>query len=1549
MPARSTTYAADWRSQPSPPSGTSLRLARLAATGLVLLLLFCLIFFLIRLFPSRATVAIACLPIQQYDPLAAGPIHYAWLDAKELEQLVAGTVDEDNDWFKRFGHASALWVQNDLLPRLAGKRADVLICAVWARLRWDSSGPGLVCSDWQPHHGLSAGDSGGGEPVVSLSDLLKEMAKNRAKHKILILDAGRGDVGPDGGMPSFDLEEFVQAELTELTTATLATGRVWVWLTDSSWEQSHVMPDQQRSVFHYFLAEALRGEADGITREGVDGVKDRRIDLAEAEEYVRREVSDWVWKHSHGGRTQTPRLLASGNAEPLADASQVVLRYLPRDAPSEKADRDTPETTADKAQDPALAPPAADTTTQDDGVSAGLSVADGSSGQGEQPTRGSEISEPTSPLPDATPATAESPATPNATGHPIASEPLLDREPAWPAAASATLQEILMKYTRAKKQPLLECAELESELSGWKPVDFAPHLVRRFDEVMVAYHGRAMSLPRQELEAALPETQYDAIEKEIVTIRNEVALRINGHHRNVCGFAKSFRGSRTQTTWDESPRVRELIRTRNQTLFELPYYIRMLTQLPGAVDEHGFHGDAQRLIAALKRLRLALESEILKRTPSGTGSAKWIVSIDPGGIETDLETLIGEVGKHRESLRDRLCLSSPEDLLLQDRLYLFDLLATPLLDPADRMRVMHRVLASPDTTPPVSGVQGDRARQRAERRVRLRALLAEEAALLVGSRDEQNALLWDRSEDGGEPTFRSEMALRLAPAWLSDLTTVSAPVGVPVYWRTEAAPRRFLPPTGSDPGPLPLSSQPKTLVWTLELPEGTVREGLDMSVEYPEDLLQVTGQEGLSVLGRKTWRIGPVANQTQFTLPLQVRPLKQDGSEIRVTIRLLGEGLEGLRATALLQLPEPSLLNVSIAGPEGTFGGDLRAALGTVSERERPVRQVEFDESARAKVAVRPYPSAPTAYEIHAGNPSRTDWHVRATVWVIPEELRLQHGQGFDPWDRSSQGPVSGCVLQARNEWTIPAGQTLPIPFFPQAAEPDSATEPDSEGPASPPVPATEPVEVGGGLLCLLEHSGQQQWLWIDVHPLHPEAYLKPEVLYHPAKQQLTIRILPDLQRLPPGLTRVRWEIPPELRDKIREQRHPTEFDLRADLGEISAGLTVDPAVQPSLPVVISADGYPRAFEYQCPMSGARSDRISAQRWRAKVLLYEVDEKGQFRRDERGELIPIPPDKAFSELEQIGVVFRADTPPPGGDLDFRLRVFVEAVKTPGSGAARGESREFFRDREVSVRMEQPESGPGFVLHSRIEELRAVLNTHVSNQRMIVRGEVRSIPREGGPPTLRSADQLSILHDAMPPRIVGISSTEITAGDLIEVSAEDQEHLSGVVQVRYALELGQTGELLEPKMARRHQSTPASKPIFQVPSDAFPPDQDHDLYLAATDGAGNTSVPVRYRIHVKAVPPEPAQEPEKMPPATKRIEGEVVYGRFSIRDAKILLKGPKEAATSSDLNGRFEFRDLPPGKYELHASGRYQGSLRSTTHPIDLTGPEPSVRKTLTLK
>lgn len=156
---------------------------------------------------------------------------------------------------------------------------------------------------------------GTGNPLaerIRFQELVAQLADGTAGTKLLILDAGGWPMGVDERLA---FNEFPTVAAQEL--AQIHDPHLWVLMSHSPWEVSHVSPVLKRSLFGNFVTAGLAGAADWN--------EDGAVSIFELSQYVRQRVSDAVRQVTAGAETQTPQLFWLAGSHPHHPGRQLLL------------------------------------------------------------------------------------------------------------------------------------------------------------------------------------------------------------------------------------------------------------------------------------------------------------------------------------------------------------------------------------------------------------------------------------------------------------------------------------------------------------------------------------------------------------------------------------------------------------------------------------------------------------------------------------------------------------------------------------------------------------------------------------------------------------------------------------------------------------------------------------------------------------------------------------------------------------------------------------------------------------------------------------------------------------------------------------------------------------------------------------------------------------------------------------------------------------------------------------------------------------------------
>ena len=348
FPTSSSTGGGHWRGRSGerPPSLAGLWIRRFAGVSTVLLLSILLVWFVWSIVPAHDhRVRVAAFQVEQYDlNLGLPSIAYAQVDVEYLR----GTLDE-NAVVCRAAAATRKGLE-DWLDEVSHVPADTLIVYLAAHILPHQGDLYVLGNDFR---GVD-GDFPRGE--TSLETVLRSVSAAPAKTKLVCLELGTLDWAPRLGVVADTRPHLVQ-ELC--SRPDLEAGDVYVLVSHSSLERSQVRwSDPPRSVFGYFLCQALQGRANANT--------DRRVDLGELTRFVQSQVGHSTWQLGGQSVTQRPVLLRLGSGRVEAGVDELQERVVVRLAAAETTQppantNQAAKPGAAKANRPAVEPSAATT------------------------------------------------------------------------------------------------------------------------------------------------------------------------------------------------------------------------------------------------------------------------------------------------------------------------------------------------------------------------------------------------------------------------------------------------------------------------------------------------------------------------------------------------------------------------------------------------------------------------------------------------------------------------------------------------------------------------------------------------------------------------------------------------------------------------------------------------------------------------------------------------------------------------------------------------------------------------------------------------------------------------------------------------------------------------------------------------------------------------------------------------------------------------------------------------------------------------------------
>jgi hypothetical protein len=352
-PVRSRGKLAQWQMDATHP-GSSRKVTALIVTVLLFVTVAGGLIALILLPAAPVEPYIVSIPIIEYRDSALPPNPWAERDA----ELLCSIYPEHADNAKANAQSREPFRQK--LKEIAH------LADGWQSFRKDQFNPDRpfilhICA-----HAATSGDLlyllpadaqvGNPQTWVKVEEILGAIEQCPARKKLLILDLARPTANPFTGPLIENTTARLHELLTRYQTADGANRLPCAVLTSCSpGEISLMMSVPRVSAFAFYLAEGLRGAADGYASSSSEIRKrDERVDLQEVAAFVTARVQRWAIQNH--GLTQTPVLYTNGlghldfalklRPAPWDDPDPGPLDYAGFEALSHWAERDTlsPET-----------------------------------------------------------------------------------------------------------------------------------------------------------------------------------------------------------------------------------------------------------------------------------------------------------------------------------------------------------------------------------------------------------------------------------------------------------------------------------------------------------------------------------------------------------------------------------------------------------------------------------------------------------------------------------------------------------------------------------------------------------------------------------------------------------------------------------------------------------------------------------------------------------------------------------------------------------------------------------------------------------------------------------------------------------------------------------------------------------------------------------------------------------------------------------------------------------------------------------------------------
>ncbi len=271
---------------------------------------------------DRFTAPLVAYPLEDVDALRRIPNLHVY--SREPALTTAASIAQFGEEMRRF-------TQGNHFDRKRG----VLLIYLNAHGVSDGGQSFLLCSDFM-RPGQEGHHDEGRYPLPELLQNLDQQQSPTAL-TLLILDAGHLEDDPRIGMAVNEFPRLVEQQVKSLRDQPL-----WVLLSHSVFQTSHVDRCRRKSVFGASVAEALEGKADGqLNGQAADGY----VSLPELYQYVHHRCTQWC--RAIGAPPQTPLLMRAGSGlveladleKPEMTGKQYRLLYLKVPVGAQEADQ----------------------------------------------------------------------------------------------------------------------------------------------------------------------------------------------------------------------------------------------------------------------------------------------------------------------------------------------------------------------------------------------------------------------------------------------------------------------------------------------------------------------------------------------------------------------------------------------------------------------------------------------------------------------------------------------------------------------------------------------------------------------------------------------------------------------------------------------------------------------------------------------------------------------------------------------------------------------------------------------------------------------------------------------------------------------------------------------------------------------------------------------------------------------------------------------------------------------------------------------------------
>jgi hypothetical protein len=1497
---------------------------------------------------------------------------------------------------------------------------------------------------------------------LEIGQFLNLISKCQARHKIVVLDAGHLPTAPHLGVLVNEFPSLLKAEVAQTHDEGL-----WVLSANSMHEYSHVSYPQHRTVFSYFFVRGLAGDADLHPQDKrLDLAELASFVGWGTSEWVRRVSDDQESQTPQiywGGGNATTSDLAkrmSQVALPIKKAkpsSEVANSQVPAGAappadakPPDSKPTDTKpgDTKPDDTKPDDIKP----TGTKSAGKVAAASPRFAAPDRGRMPGQG-HLSLATLALaqqPGGEPAAAKNPSTdPAPAAAPGAAEKKDASQAPAPAADPASKAAPETKGATppaaageqkpaagsppenaapkpgdgtkaagppAYKGPLKWVDEAWKDQDDWKgwagleswgPRDYAPHLWREFEQVIINYELRR----RAWLGATESQTLKHLLD-EFATAKEKAKSDVKSA---MSEFARSSALKTLSRSDDDSKLIREAVQERNACLYRavdlvawharatcgsktnpssegIDAFLRALSDFEKSLDDLVAKplDDAQRAshrvrfkteLDALRTARRAiddridLEVELLVKAPATPGAARRIEALlatsliklparikllgllDPQA--NDSATAPAGSRESRDSKSDRVAAGKELDQWLDDN--------KPGLPQLQALDLFQRLESAAESQAALAG-PWDSAAVHAGLEVQLARLANHDFGTGLAKQFDHNAI----RELGGQLAgfylqLPKDISDHMAKADLSQLRDLDRKLRlVPAAGAFQLLGRSPIPELSWSlreiPGVVFVESKaPDNLVlkdntseWT-ELKISLAAAGgyagrVKIALDYKKDLLRIKKNPEDDVFVEPRVDDKPLKFPASGPLELNyfIQPVRrvQVDAYLTVSATAADQSVQTTSRRIRCSVPPPDDVELVVSMIDAS---SARLAL--------PRRRQASDWVQRLFT----FSGHKTPFIFQLKHQAKRDRKVSVELFAVKEEadretvLDLLRRPDTRPTQLAREGVVrlaeaeeGGGKEMTPKQMTLPKnGEPKPIPFKELAARPaDAKAAPAGKADAAPKAEGAPKPVISGGLVCVVRDQEKPSLgPWLTWIEISP---WQPRDFIEP-------RV---------SYSRANKELSVEL--GLRENA-----PFPQDGEPVKIALNFPPAAKAKIRVVRPEALLTNERRKVAPLKAINlaADQVWSLELRLDVdgfprafvfeeFVLNQDHADVHRRNDlkRVEIFAPKRDTAIttdeSRMIRLPVEIRVDAPDDAFALDPSDRVDLVVAKRDDDAELLPKvilSR--LGPRQVDLRLDKVDTDGSVTIDTATSDFRTKLELGPHTDQVNLKAQLIA----NGTETL---DTVPIVLDNTPPQITYAGPVgDVYKGDTATIEVKVTDEGSGPKSAEFVVDKNENGQIdKEEESVKSSEEISGTFDLKWKTKDLEP--GVYQLLVWATDQAGLKSYgddrePLVVRVNVKQRPEKKPDAPNAKMATTGSIKGQVLYVKQPVANAKVsivegtgLARVVKKSATT-DGDGRFELKDLQPGDYTLQAEGRAKNKQRKSRDTA-ATVPTPPVTVTVTV-